>query len=769
MLSRCVVLSTILVCSLAGGPAPTAESQRVERVASLGKLWGRIRLLDPDLATKAIDWDQALVAALKSVNEAKSSDDYAMAATVMLQALGDPTTGLVTPKPLSLVELPDDIKPITWLDEQTLLLHLNDLLRFQKGLVDGASFHALMKRETGKARRIIFDLRPEKRVSGLPDGERSYPALMLTSLMDGLTPNFIAQPLTLPSKRFRIHRGYRGEGSGDLYYSGIIMQGGVTVPPAASNSVKKLAFLINDRTILPLHIMALHEAGLALVVMEGGQRRNWAVQTSPFALPEGIAGQFKTADWVFEDGSSECIPDILVPASSRIDKAAPGVSAILRGWANKSATKRQKPLSRVRIPRFTPDAPYSDQPFPAREYRALAAIKFWCTIDSLYPYKNLMDRPWDSALPEFLELMDRAKDVLSYQLNVATMVARLQDSHGRIENALRPRSERPGHPEALKQFFGSGNAPVALAMIDGHPVVVKTWVETPTRAGFQPGDEILSVDGELAQARMDRVRPFISASTPQRLEWLAATYILRGPLGKSGLIEIRRANGQKESVTFIWSTEAPPASGKWRNGPEFKVLPGNIGYVDLDRIASSQVDQMFEALKNTQSLVLDMRGYPTYGAWQTVGLFLKHPEATGYLVRTPLVLGEPDDDRQRSDSAEGSIRYAKPARYTGRVVMLMDETSQSAAEYMGMVVDVGAEGTIIGSPTSGANGDVTPIVLPGALRVLFTGANISHADGRQLQRVGIQPQILVRPTSKGLSDGHDEVLERALTFLNTGK
>jgi hypothetical protein len=49
--------------------------------------------------------------------------------------------------------------------------------------------------------------------------------------------------------------------------------------------------------------------------------------------------------------------------------------------------------------------------------------------------------------------------------------------------------------------------------------------------------------------------------------------------------------------------------------------------------------------------------------------------------------------------------------------------------------------------------------------VSFSGHDVRHADGRQLQRVGLVPHIEVRPTIKGIREGRDEVLERARKFL----
>ena len=100
--------------------------------------------------------------------------------------------------------------------------------------------------------------------------------------------------------------------------------------------------------------------------------------------------------------------------------------------------------------------------------------------------------------------------------------------------------------------------------------------------------------------------------------------------------------------------------------------------------------------------------------------------------------------------------------------MLMDEGSQSSAEHMGLHLEAGNNATFIGSPTSGANGNITYVYLPGNLKTVFTGLDTRHGNGDQLQRKGLQPLVLVRPTLKGLAEGRDEVLERALKFVSEG-
>ena len=60
---------------------------------------------------------------------------------------------------------------------------------------------------------------------------------------------------------------------------------------------------------------------------------------------------------------------------------------------------------------------------------------------------------------------------------------------------------------------------------------------------------------------------------------------------------------------------------------------------------------------------------------------------------------------------------------------------------------------------------MTSFSIPGGIDIFFTGQEVRHADGRQLQRVGIQPHVLVAPTIAGIRAGRDEVLEKGIEVL----
>lgn len=105
------------------------------------------------------------------------------------------------------------------------------------------------------------------------------------------------------------------------------------------------------------------------------------------------------------------------------------------------------------------------------------------------------------------------------------------------------------------------------------------------------------------------------------------------------------------------------------------------------------------------------------------------------------------------------------ASYSGETVMLIDERAVSQAEFTGMMFRAAAGTRFVGTPTAGANGDVTDFALPGRLRVSFTGTGIGFPDGERLQRRGLILDVYVEPTLAGLRAGRDEVLERALDLL----
>ncbi len=69
---------------------------------------------------------------------------------------------------------------------------------------------------------------------------------------------------------------------------------------------------------------------------------------------------------------------------------------------------------------------------------------------------------------------------------------------------------------------------------------------------------------------------------------------------------------------------------------------------------------------------------------------------------------------------------------------------------------------VIGSTTAGADGNVSTVPLPGGFSSLISGLGVYYPDNRPTQRVGIIPDIKVKPTIAGMQAGRDELIEEAI-------
>jgi C-terminal processing protease CtpA/Prc len=197
--------------------------------------------------------------------------------------------------------------------------------------------------------------------------------------------------------------------------------------------------------------------------------------------------------------------------------------------------------------------------------------------------------------------------------------------------------------------------------------------------------------------------------------------------------------------------------------PKWKILPGNIGYIHMGILQIPDVSAAMADLTNTEAIIFDVRNYPRY-TWRFITPYLLPRLA--HFARFSL----PDLDFPGSFYDSVLIPASmedNPGYYRGKVVILCNEVTQSHAEYTCMALQTAPGATVIGSQTAGADGDVRYIYLPGGIVTYMTGYGVFYPDGTPTQRVGIVPDIEIRSTVKGIKQGRDEVLERAVQFIES--
>ena len=107
---------------------------------------------------------------------------------------------------------------------------------------------------------------------------------------------------------------------------------------------------------------------------------------------------------------------------------------------------------------------------------------------------------------------------------------------------------------------------------------------------------------------------------------------------------------------------------------------------------------------------------------------------------------------------------ASPAAHRPDRILTDGRAISYAETYMG-IVEASGLAEIVGGPTAGTNGNINPFVLPGGYVVNWTGMQVLKHDGSRHHGVGIQPIVPASRTLKGVAEGRNELLEKAIAVV----
>ena len=403
---------------------------------------------------------------------------------------------------------------------------------------------------------------------------------------------------------------------------------------------------------------------------------------------------------------------------------------------------------------FAADTAYALPEYPSEGQRLLALFRFWNAARYYFPYMYVNGGDWNAVLPEFIPRLIAAKDATEYHLTVLELTTRLRDTHVSAGSLL------------LAKALGNRFPAFEARSIEGKVVI---WRFTPSApadgGGLRVGDVITHIDGETMVARRSLAK-YVAAGNAATLERKLVQLMLRSRNDSVSYTIERHGKVLTVRVAMPPVPTSPPVPRTYPVTELAKVLPNStIGYINMGDLNSTQVDSAFAIVKNTTGIVMDVRNYPRGTMYQFAMLFnsgarpfvkFTSPDSTypGQFVWRPPVLA----------GRSGNTEY-----YRGRIAILVDERTQSHAEFSVMALRTAPENKVIGSQTAGADGNITRFSLPGGIGTLFTGLGVYYPDGKETQRIGIVPDIEIRPTLAGFRAGRDEVLERALEYIRTGR
>jgi Periplasmic protease len=450
---------------------------------------------------------------------------------------------------------------------------------------------------------------------------------------------------------------------------------------------------------------------------------------------------------------------VLKPDLSWVEKS--NMNASLKKKINEIYTNRHQGehfyiamFPGVGNPDFRNEKSYSDMPYPDAGFRLLSLYRYWNMIQYFFPNKHLTDKNWNSVLKEYIPIFVSAENKLEYELAALQIIGDVGDTHANLW----------GGKDKVEELRGNMYAPFRVQFIEKKIVVTDYYnPELKESAGLEIGDIITHINGKTIEFLVDSLKKHYPASNEAaRLRDISAD-LLRSQK-QSINIEYISSNqpGQKE-LTLYNRTGLNMYHWYKVNKDEkcYKLLDGNIGYVTLASIKDEDVPVIKESFKNTKGIIIDIRNYPSaFMPFSLAPYFVSSP--------TPFV-----KFTKGNSNNPGEFTFTPALKipgsgetYQGKLVVIVNELSQSQAEYTAMAFRAGENTTIVGSTTAGADGNVSTILLPGGLRTMISGIGIYYPDGKETQRIGIVPDVKIEPTINGIKNGKDEVLEKATEIIN---
>jgi hypothetical protein len=373
------------------------------------------------------------------------------------------------------------------------------------------------------------------------------------------------------------------------------------------------------------------------------------------------------------------------------------------------------------------------------DLRAAAVVVAWNALQHFYPYFDVVPVDWDAALTTALAGARTAADERAFVHVLGRMLAGLADGHGHV-----------GAPAVDATL---GTLPIRLVEAEGAIVVAASASPAALR-----GDVVERVDGAPAAAWLAEVEARCSGS-PRARRAVALAEATSGPRGQRTRLELRRG-AEVVAAELTYGDEYAP----WDPlGPPIERLPDGVYVVDLARADWPSIERALPALAAAPGVVIDVRDYAQEQTHTLVRHLLRAPDRVE-VMGIPWIL-RPDHAPPAGWTMAGFDYEVHAPRLTGKVAWLIGPGTQSYLETIMETVEHYHLGEIVGTPSSGANGNVVRFRAPGGLELRWTGMRVTRHDGSPFHTLGVRPTVPQARTLAGVREGRDEVRERGLEVV----
>lgn len=412
----------------------------------------------------------------------------------------------------------------------------------------------------------------------------------------------------------------------------------------------------------------------------------------------------------------------------------------------------------VGTPMFRNESTYAGVSLPDSGYQLLALFRFWNMVQYFYPNRDVMANDpagspnyWDDVLQASILEFALAQSSLDYQQALLRLIAKINDTHAHGSNLT-----------AARPPIGTCQLPVQVRFVEGSPVVAGYHSSDGASSGLQIGDVIEQLDGVAVADLVEEWTPYYAASNEAARLRDIGRAMTQGDCGPASVSVLRGRKRFRLTADRVLTSalDLAPNLRHDRPGDAFQMLSSHVAYIKIGTAQAAQAANYIQSASGTKGLIIDIRDYPSDSLLFSLGDLLVS-EPVNFVQFTE---GDVTNPGAFHWTASVGLTPAQP-HYTGKVVILVDEITQSSAEYHAMAFRTAPGAVVVGSTTAGADGNVLTIPFPGGFYCWFSGIGVFYPNHTPTQRIGIVPDIVVTPTIKGIRAGQDEVLNAAICLI----
>ena len=436
-------------------------------------------------------------------------------------------------------------------------------------------------------------------------------------------------------------------------------------------------------------------------------------------------------------------------------------------------------------PVVAPAAPVHDPDhkrgaLPAAESRRAELGVVRQSLDAMYAHRVEKLGRWnldEDALFRAAEAqLVAATTWAAYDAAIYGLLAQFHDGHLSYHppSTAAPAKGYASYRLGLTTVLGAGDALLVAAIDAGSDLA---------QAGVTPGDEVVKIDGApvadlLAHAVATRAwsRPE-AARNDWAITWTAVLYP-KGEPPRHRLLTVASRTGTVRTL------EITPQLAPKRGDRVTATRDGDVAVVAIRSLEPAKgrldaIDAAFATARAAKAIVLDLRG--DRGGVDTVGNRIVADLGEGKLtLGTFRVLMAPETIARRPrwkhlvaaadgfSQPEDIIVDGLPAGqgFAGPIAVLVDASCASTCETVVGALRADLHATLVGGISAGSSGAPVDVKLPASGATIAIPTWILRTpDGREIESVGVAPDLVVVPAPATLATGDDPVLRAALDHV----